>query len=141
MTIQMSTNQNDIMAEDELSVDDLIDNLFNKDEEEAVIITHRAANQIRKIKVDENIPDDQFLRVGVKGGGCSGMSYILGFDHKTDFDTVLDREGIQVIVDKRHLIYLGGTVVDFRDGLDARGFTFENPRAATTCGCGSSFST
>lgn len=141
MTIQMSTNQNDIMAEDELSVDDLINNLFNKDEEEAVIITHRAANQIRKIKVDENIPEDQFLRVGVKGGGCSGMSYILGFDHKTDFDTMLDREGIQVIVDKRHLIYLGGTVVDFRDGLDARGFTFENPRAATTCGCGSSFST
>lgn len=141
MTIQMSTNQNDIMAEDELSVDDLIDNLFNKDAEEAVIITHRAANQIRKIKSDENIPDDQYLRVGVKGGGCSGMSYVLGFDHKTDFDTLLDREGLQVIVDKRHLIYLGGTVVDFRDGLDARGFTFENPRAATTCGCGSSFST
>lgn len=141
LTIQMSTNQNDIMAEDELSVDDLIDNLFNKDAEEAVIITHRAANQIRKIKSDENIPDDQYLRVGVKGGGCSGMSYVLGFDHKTDFDTLLDREGLQVIVDKRHLIYLGGTVVDFRDGLDARGFTFENPRAATTCGCGSSFST
>jgi iron-sulfur cluster assembly protein len=137
----MNTNQNDSMAEEELSVDDLIGNLFNKDAEEAVIITPRAAQQIRKIKVDESIPDDQFLRVGVKGGGCSGMSYVLGFDHKTDFDTLLDREGIQVIVDKRHLIYLGGTVVDFRDGLDARGFTFENPRAATTCGCGSSFST
>ncbi len=137
----MSTNQNDIMAEDELSVDDLIDNLFNKDTEEAVIITQRAAEQIKKIKEDENIPDDQYLRVGVKGGGCSGMSYVLGFDHKTDFDTFLERVGLQVIVDKRHLIYLGGTVVDFKDGLDARGFTFENPRAATTCGCGSSFST
>lgn len=129
------------MEDDELSVDDLIGNLFNKDAEEAVILTERAAQQIKKIKITENIPDDQYLRVGVKGGGCSGMSYVLGFDHKNDFDKVLDREGIQVIVDQRHLIYLGGTVVDFRDGLDARGFTFENPRAATTCGCGSSFST
>lgn len=129
------------MEESELSVDDLIGNLFNKDAEEAVILTERAAQQIKKIKITENIPDDQYLRVGVKGGGCSGMSYVLGFDHKNDFDKILDREGIQVIVDQRHLIYLGGTVVDFRDGLDARGFTFENPRAATTCGCGSSFST
>jgi iron-sulfur cluster assembly protein len=137
----MSTNQNDIMEENELSVDDLIGNLFNKDAEEAVILTERAAQQIKKIKISENIPDDQYLRVGVKGGGCSGMSYVLGFDHKNDFDIILEREGIQVIVDQRHLIYLGGTVVDFRDGLDARGFTFENPRAATTCGCGSSFST
>jgi len=137
----MSKNQNDSMNNEELSVDDLIDNLFNKDSEEAVILTERAVRQILKIKKDENIPDDQFLRVGVKGGGCSGMSYILGFDYKNEFDTELDREGMTVIVDKRHLIYLGGTVVDFKDGLDARGFTFQNPRAAATCGCGSSFST
>jgi iron-sulfur cluster assembly protein len=137
----MSKNQNDSMTNEELSVDDLIDNLFKKDSEEAVILTERAVRQILKIKEDERIPDDQYLRVGVKGGGCSGMSYILGFDHKNDFDTELDREGMIVIVDKRHLIYLGGTVVDFKDGLDARGFTFQNPRAATTCGCGSSFST
>lgn len=130
------------MAEEEdFNVDHLIDNLFKKDAEEAVILTERAVNQVKKIKTDENIPDDQFLRVGVKGGGCSGMSYILGFDHKNDFDEILNREGIKVIVDKRHLIYLGGTVIDFKDGLDARGFTFQNPRASTTCGCGTSFST
>lgn len=130
------------MAEEEdFNVDDLIDNLFKKDAEEAVILTQRAVKQVLKIKADENIPEDQFLRVGVKGGGCSGMSYVLGFDHKNDFDETLDREGIKVIVDKRHLIYLGGTVIDFKDGLDARGFTFQNPRASTTCGCGSSFST
>ena len=130
------------MAEEEdFNVDDLIDNLFKKDAEEAVVLTERAVKQVIKIKTDESIPDDQFLRVGVKGGGCSGMSYILGFDHKNDFDEILDREGIKVIVDKRHLIYLGGTVIDFKDGLDARGFTFQNPRASTTCGCGSSFST
>jgi iron-sulfur cluster assembly protein len=121
--------------------DELIENLFKKDSEEAVILTDRAVNQINKIRLDESIPDDQYLRVGVKGGGCSGMSYILGFDYKNDFDMELDRNGILVIVDKRHVIYLGGTVVDFKDGLDARGFTFENPRAASTCGCGSSFST
>lgn len=111
------------------------------DTDEAVILTDRAALQVRKIRKDENTPDDQFLRVGVKGGGCSGMSYILGFDHKNDFDTQIERNGIQVIVDKRHIMYLSGTVVDFKDGLDARGFTFENPQAASTCGCGTSFST
>lgn len=138
----MKWDLNSIMKPgEELSTDELIDNLFNKDAEEAVIITERAVRQINKIRADENIPDDQYLRVGVKGGGCSGMSYVLGFDHQNEFDMQLDRTGIQVIVDKRHLIYLGGTVVDFKDGLDARGFTFENPRASSTCGCGSSFST
>ncbi|MCH8523664.1 MAG: iron-sulfur cluster assembly accessory protein [Balneolales bacterium] len=117
---------------DFMSLDD-IDN--------AVQLTSRAAKQIQKIRADESTPEDQFLRVGVKGGGCSGMSYVLGFDHKNDFDTQIEREGIQIIVDKRHLMYLSGTVVDFRDGLDARGFTFENPQATSTCGCGSSFST
>jgi iron-sulfur cluster assembly protein len=123
------------------STDELIDNLFKKDSEEAVILTDRAAKQINKIRTDESIPEDQYLRVGVKGGGCSGMSYVLGFDIKNDFDMELERNGLQVIVDKRHVIYLGGTVVDFKDGLDARGFTFENPRASSTCGCGTSFST
>src|SRR5690606_9854815 len=133
---------NNIMkSAEDLSTDELINNLFNKDAEEAVILTDRAVKQIHKIRADENIPDDQFLRVGVKGGGCSGMSYILGFDTENEFDMELDRSGLKVIVDKRHVIYLGGTVVDFKDGLDARGFTFENPRAASTCGCGSSFST
>lgn len=123
------------------STEELIDNLFKKDAEEAVILTDRAARQINKIRSDESIPEDQYLRVGVKGGGCSGMSYVLGFDFKNNFDMELERNGLQVIVDKRHVVYLGGTVVDFKDGLDARGFTFENPRAASTCGCGTSFST
>lgn len=120
---------------------DIITDLLQHDVAAAVVLTERAASQIMKIRTDEAIPSDQFLRVGVKGGGCSGMSYVLGFDHKNDFDVELDREGVSVIVDKRHLMYLGGTVVDFRDGLDARGFTFENPKAASTCGCGTSFST
>lgn len=120
---------------------DVVDAFIRKQEEEAIILTDRAARQIRKIQSDEQIPDNQFLRVGVKGGGCSGLSYVLGFDHKNEHDVELERQGIRVIVDKRHLIYLGGTQVDFRDGLDARGFTFENPKATSTCGCGTSFST
>ncbi|MEX0773768.1 MAG: iron-sulfur cluster assembly accessory protein, partial [Balneolales bacterium] len=69
-----------------------------------------------------------------------GMSYALGFDNKTDQDEILKTHEIQVIVDKRHILYLSGIVIDFHDGLDARGFVFENPNASSTCGCGTSFS-
>ena len=137
----------DILGDDDELVDAAPDSpsepdfISFEDIDSAVQLTARAAKQIIKIREDESTPSDQFLRVGVKGGGCSGMSYVLGFDHKNDFDTQIEREGIQVIVDKPHLMYLSGTVVDFRDGLDARGFTFENPQATSTCGCGSSFST
>lgn len=107
---------------------------------EVVGLTGRAVQQIEKIRRDENIPDDNYLRVGVKGGGCSGMSYTLGFDHKTEHDLEYAVGNVKVIVDKRHAIYLEGTAVDFKDGLDARGFIFSNPVATSTCGCGSSFS-
>lgn len=124
-----------------MSVETASPDVLKNEMENAVVLTERAARQIEKVRTDEQIPADQILRVGVKGGGCSGMSYVLGFDTKTDFDVEMIREGVDVIVDKRHLMYLGGTVVDFKDGLDARGFTFENPKAASTCGCGTSFST
>lgn len=102
-------------------------------------ISDRAAVEIQRIMETKNIPDGFGLRVGVKGGGCSGMSYILGFDRMRDNDASFDIDGIAVFMDKRHGLYLMGTVVDYHDGLDARGFTFENPNAASTCGCGSSF--
>lgn len=86
------------------------------------------------------MPSDQYLRIGVKGGGCSGMSYILEFSPKTDMDVLVEQPGLEVVVDKRHLLYLGGTRLDFSDGLDNRGFVFSNPKAVSTCGCGSSFS-
>lgn len=82
---------------------------------------------------------NQFLRVGVKGGGCSGMSYILGFDHKKENDQEFELNGIRCIMDKTHEMYLYGMQVDWEDGLNNRGFTFKNPNASTTCGCGSSF--
>lgn len=102
-------------------------------------ISGRAAEEIRKIMTTKEIPEGFSLRVGVRGGGCSGMSYILGFDRMRDHDTSFEIEGITVYMDKRHGLYLMGTVVDYHDGLNARGFTFENPNATKTCGCGSSF--
>jgi iron-sulfur cluster assembly protein len=102
-------------------------------------LSDRAAREIKKIMSTKNIPEGFSLRVGVRGGGCSGMSYVLGFDKKREHDTSFDVDGISVFMDKRHGLYLMGTVVDYHDGLDARGFTFENPNATKTCGCGSSF--
>ncbi len=104
-----------------------------------VTLSPRAAEEIQKIMATKDIPEGFGLRVGVRGGGCSGMSYILGFDKQREHDVMFDIDGITVYMDKRHGLYLMGTVVDYHDGLNARGFTFENPNATQTCGCGSSF--
>ena len=107
----------------------------------SVIVTVKAAREINNIMAQQELDcETTHLRVGVKGGGCSGMSYILGFDRKRDHDLEFEVSGIKVFMDKRHGLYLMGVVVDYKDGLDARGFTFDNPNATATCGCGSSFS-
>ncbi len=105
-----------------------------------VSLTERAARQVQKIIGEEQIPAHQRLRIAVKGGGCSGLSYSLGFDECSDNDEQFSSNGVTVIIDKQHLLYLGGIVIDFLDGLDARGFVFNNPNATSTCGCGTSFS-
>lgn len=107
----------------------------------AVVLTERAADQVRQIRADEELDDNLCLRVAVEGGGCSGLSYKLGFDYKSDEDEVLVSQGIEIIVAPKHMMYLKGISVDYPDGLDARGFTFDNPNASETCGCGSSFAT
>ena len=104
-----------------------------------IAMSEQAAEEIRKIMRTKKIPDGYGLRVGVRGGGCSGMSYVLGFDKKREHDKAFEVDGIRVYIDKRHGLYLMGTTVDYHDGLDARGFTFDNPNATETCGCGSSF--
>lgn len=81
----------------------------------------------------------KYLRVGVKGGGCSGLSYVLGFDEPTENDDRFDYEGINLIINKAHGIYLAGMEIDWQNGLNARGFSFNNPNASKTCGCGTSF--
>lgn len=107
--------------------------------EESVNLTSRAAKQVRKIRSDEGLDEELYLRVAVEGGGCSGLNYRLGFDLKNEEDRFVESEGVQIVVNPRHLIYLNGVTIDYPDGLDARGFTFDNPNATENCGCGSSF--
>jgi iron-sulfur cluster assembly protein len=107
---------------------------------ELVTVTPRAADEIRKIKLENKIPDVNALRLGVKGGGCSGMTYVLAFDEAPkERDTVYQLEGLTIYIDPKSQFYLSGTVLDFSDGLNGRGFVFNNPNAAKTCGCGHSF--
>jgi iron-sulfur cluster assembly protein len=105
-----------------------------------VTFTEGAVKELFKLKDQQEIGDDYGLRVGVEGGGCSGMTYILGFDQPKEGDKEYYIEGIKVFMHKAHGLYLAGMQIDFQDGLNARGFTFNNPNAASTCGCGTSFS-
>ena len=107
--------------------------------ESPISLTESAVNEIRNIISEKQIPADYGLRVGVKGGGCSGMSYILGFDLQKENDNVYQVGDIQIIMEKSHGMYLAGMEIDFVDGLNNRGFSFNNPNATKTCGCGTSF--
>lgn len=103
-------------------------------------LTEGALQELRRIRDEQNIPADHGLRVGVKGGGCSGFSYILGFDVAKDHDQEYMIEDLKILMSKAHGIYLLGMEIDFIDGLNNRGFSFSNPNASDTCGCGTSFS-
>lgn len=107
--------------------------------DKTVSLTERAAKQVRKIMAEEDPENNLYLRVAVEGGGCSGLSYKLGLDHKTDEDEIIESQGLEILIDPRHMMYLEGILIDYPDGLDARGFTFDNPNASESCGCGSSF--
>ena len=104
-----------------------------------VSFTPKAVQEINRLMNEEGFDTTQFLRVGVKGGGCSGLSYVLGFDKKEDADEMYEVDGLPFIMNKSHGIYLMGMEIDWQDGLNARGFVFKNPNASKTCGCGSSF--
>ncbi len=103
-------------------------------------LTDGAMHALQEIRVDQKIPDTYGLRVGVKGGGCSGFSYILGFDEPKDDDNLYQINGMKVMMNRAHGIYLVGMEIDYVDGLNNRGFIFNNPNAEETCGCGTSFS-
>jgi iron-sulfur cluster assembly accessory protein len=104
-----------------------------------VQLTATAVAEVKRLMSAEGFDATQKLRIGVKGGGCSGMSYILGFDNETEKDSHFEIDGIPCIMEKAHGIYLMGMQVDWQDGLNSRGFTFNNPNASKTCGCGTSF--
>jgi iron-sulfur cluster assembly accessory protein len=102
-------------------------------------LTSGAVQELNRIRQEDGFDASQYLRIGVKGGGCSGLSYVLGFDAKMEDDDVYELEGIPVVMKKAHGIYLLGMEIDFQNGLNARGFTFSNPNASSSCGCGTSF--
>jgi iron-sulfur cluster assembly protein len=105
-----------------------------------VSLTESAAAELKNVWKNENLPEDYALRVGVKGGGCSGFEYVLGFDAVKDGDDMFETHGIRCVMNRAHGIYLMGMEVDYVNGLNNRGFTFSNPNAKSTCGCGTSFS-
>jgi iron-sulfur cluster assembly accessory protein len=104
-----------------------------------VTFTKNAIAEIKRLMQVEGFDDSQYLRVGVKGGGCSGMTYILGFEQKTANDEIFTIDDMQCIINPAHAIYLTGMEIEWEGGLNSRGFTFKNPNATKTCGCGTSF--
>jgi iron-sulfur cluster assembly protein len=107
-----------------------------------VTLTPTAAREVKTIIQQQELDAEKVcLRIGVKGGGCSGFSYILDLtETKKDTDEVFEQHGVRIICDPKSLLYLAGVTVDFKDEIMGRGFVFQNPNASSTCGCGSSFS-
>ena len=106
-----------------------------------ITITDKAKNRISQLRTDEGHSKDYQVRVSVKGGGCSGLMYDLDFDNQSsDGVHIFEDKGVKIFVDKKSLLYLMGTTLDFSDGLNGKGFQFINPNASRTCGCGESFS-
>lgn len=104
-------------------------------------ISDKAKEKIEELRSNAELSDDYFLRVGVVGGGCSGLSYKLDFDNEDQpNDQVFEDKGIKLVTDLKSFLYLCDTILDFSDGLNGKGFHFINPNASRTCGCGESFS-
>jgi len=130
--------ENEVMTApslDETTVEKAFENI-----NEEIVLSEKARTEITKIMTANNIPETYGLRVGVKGGGCSGLSYSLGFDKEPrEGDKKIVVDGVNIFVDPKSLFYLSGTQLDYTDGLNGKGFVFNNPNATKSCGCGSSF--
>ena len=108
---------------------------------DGILISGLAAVEIKRLMEAKELPETAGVRVGVRGGGCSGYTYTLDFDYKpAEGDLIFDQQGVRVFCDPKALSYLEGTTLDFTDGLMGKGFQFKNPKATGTCGCGESFS-
>ncbi len=107
----------------------------------AISLTERAATEVNRYKAENQIEEETFLRVGATAGGCSGYSYQLEFDNQFDAasDDQYDCHGVKVVVDKKSMLLLDGTTIDWHESLEQSGFTFNNPNVVKSCGCGSSF--
>mgnify|MGYP000686648264 CR=1 FL=1 len=106
-----------------------------------ITVSDKAKERILELKKEEGRMEQENIRVSVKGGGCSGLMYELGFDAQVvDTDHVFEDKGVKILVDKKSLLYLLGTTLEYSGGLNGKGFVFNNPNASRTCGCGESFS-
>jgi len=106
-----------------------------------ISVSETAKTKIEELIKKDNLDDTYFLRVGVKGGGCSGLSYVMDFDNKLNIgDELFEDKGIKIVCDMKSLLYIFGTELDYSDGLNGKGFEWINPNADRTCSCGSSFS-
>lgn len=115
--------------------------MFDNSSVSEISVSDKAVKQIKRIMSENEIPTTHGLRVSVKGGGCSGLTYSLNFDeNQKEGDLVIEKDGVKLFVDGKSLFYLTGTELDFSDGLNGKGFIFNNPNAKKTCGCGESFS-
>ncbi len=109
--------------------------------EDLISVTESAREQIRRLMKKENQPEGAALRVSVVGGGCSGLSYKMAFEKTpAEGDSIIEQEGLRVLIDPRSALFLKGITIDYQDGLNGAGFTFQNPNAKRSCGCGTSFS-
>ncbi|WKS95389.1 HesB/IscA family protein [Riemerella columbina] len=105
-------------------------------------VSDQAKNKAMQLMTEDGFnPEQDFIRVGVKSGGCSGLEYVLKFDNQqNDADQVFEDNGVKIVVDKKSILYLAGTTLEYSGGLNGKGFVFNNPNAQRTCGCGESFS-
>ncbi len=135
MSATITTTENDLAS-------DNVDGAVGSPSSAAILITEKAVAEMNRVLTEKKLSAATVLRVGVAGGGCSGFSYSLGFDDKCDAmnDVVSEQHGLKVAVDRKSAMFLEGTTIDFYDGIERRGFTFDNPNAKKSCGCGSSFS-
>lgn len=106
-----------------------------------ITVSDSAKEEVLRLMREDNLPANSFIRVGVKGGGCSGLSYEMDFDVEAkEEDKVFEDKGVKIVVDKKSFLYLIGTELEYTGGLNGSGFVFHNPNASRTCGCGESFS-
>ena len=106
-----------------------------------ITVSDNAKAEVARLMAANQVETDAFIRVGVEGGGCSGLIYQLDFDkEERENDKVFEDKGVKIVTDRKSILYLAGTELDFSGGLNGKGFTFNNPNASRTCGCGESFS-
>ena len=104
-------------------------------------VSEEAKKEVNRLMADDKIPQGAVIRVGVEGGGCSGLTYKMDFAEKAESDDkIFEDQGVKIAVDKKSFLYLAGTILEYSGGLNGKGFEFNNPNASRTCGCGESFS-